>query len=279
MGITKGIFINEDDSQPRTEWVVILSVMLHLLVFSCVFSVTPKSSLKVASAPIYTVNLVSFPREKPKVVKPKKREVKKTVAVKKESKKNKVKLSKKKPKIKKEARKPKKVLKSKKIPKSKNAVVKKKKAPKAPKAPDPWQKVTSAIEEIRKKAADSQRNRGNNYPGAGRGAGKTIPSGVTALKLKIYHASIGEKIKKAWILPAMVSREEDLETVVSIKVKRNGDIVGISYEEKSKNHHFDESVLRAIKKANPLPPIPREYRGDILEVGVRFHIRDIIDSS
>ena len=32
-----------------------------------------------------------------------------------------------------------------------------------------------------------------------------------------------------------------------------------------------DSLLRAIQKANPLPPFPEELDEDFLEIGIRFH--------
>ena len=34
--------------------------------------------------------------------------------------------------------------------------------------------------------------------------------------------------------------------------------------------YFDESALRTVKKANPLPPMPEAFRENGLEVGIRF---------
>jgi outer membrane biosynthesis protein TonB len=38
----------------------------------------------------------------------------------------------------------------------------------------------------------------------------------------------------------------------------------------SGNQQFDTSVMNAVKKANPLPPLPDDFRESFLEIGIRF---------
>ena len=62
----------------------------------------------------------------------------------------------------------------------------------------------------------------------------------------------------------------DLETIIVLIIERGGKIKKFWFEKKSGNALYDQSAMRAIKKAEPLPPIPQELSEDILEIGIRF---------
>jgi len=68
----------------------------------------------------------------------------------------------------------------------------------------------------------------------------------------------------------MARGEKGLEGVVIMKIMRDGEIRDIWFEKRSGNTYFDDSVLKAIKKSNPLPPLPDGFLGPYYDVGVRF---------
>jgi TonB family protein len=52
-------------------------------------------------------------------------------------------------------------------------------------------------------------------------------------------------------------------------------IADINFEKRSGSTYFDESALKAIKKASPLPSLPEWIRDSSIEVGIRFHSSDL----
>jgi TonB family protein len=58
---------------------------------------------------------------------------------------------------------------------------------------------------------------------------------------------------------------------VAANILRNGEVANLNFEERSGNKYFDESVIKAIKKAGPFPPLPEWFDGSSLEIGIRFH--------
>jgi TonB family protein len=64
---------------------------------------------------------------------------------------------------------------------------------------------------------------------------------------------------------------EDCEAVVTIVILHDGSIADVVFERKSGSALFDQSVLRALKKADPLPPLPATVREGRLEVGLNFN--------
>ncbi len=91
-------------------------------------------------------------------------------------------------------------------------------------------------------------------------------------KLNDYYNMIWAKIKKEWTLPGDLPKGGiNLETVIVVVIERNGKIQKSWFEKKSGNVQYDQMAMRAIKKAEPLPAIPKEFSDEIFEVGIRFH--------
>ncbi len=97
------------------------------------------------------------------------------------------------------------------------------------------------------------------------------PDTKVGLVFKIYYAEVWEKIKSNWVLPTFLLKEpKELEAVVVIKVKKDGHIVEKDFEKRSGNKLFDQSVMEALDKANPLPPLPPDYIQPYHQIGIRF---------
>ncbi|MCX7857018.1 MAG: TonB family protein [Deltaproteobacteria bacterium] len=85
-----------------------------------------------------------------------------------------------------------------------------------------------------------------------------------------YIAEILNKVKKAWGIPGGLATRRDLETIVIIKIRRDGRIVDMEVEKRSGNRLYDESVMRTLRTIDPLPPFPHAISNDYLEIGFRF---------
>lgn len=105
---------------------------------------------------------------------------------------------------------------------------------------------------------------GGGLPGSGGGGGAPLDPA-----LQKYLLDVWEKIKNAWNVPGM-AQKKDLETVVMVKIRKDGRIVDINVEKRSGNRVYDESVLRVLRAVEPLPPIPSSLNTDALEIGFRF---------
>jgi TonB family protein len=84
-----------------------------------------------------------------------------------------------------------------------------------------------------------------------------------------YYMAVFNKIQSAWILPHYYEHEK-IMAIVEITIRSDGRIVNIQFEKKSGNDEFDRSVMRAVQKANPLPPLPAGIREPLLTLGIRF---------
>jgi TonB family protein len=126
-----------------------------------------------------------------------------------------------------------------------------------------------ALDEIRKKVARSEQV--EEKPPL-----ISSPKIPPALEFKLeeyYNKVVESKIKEEWTIPENLLKEKelvDLETIIIIIIERDGKIQKWWFEKKSGNALYDQSAMRAIKKAEPLPPIPKELNKDLLEFGIRF---------
>jgi len=97
------------------------------------------------------------------------------------------------------------------------------------------------------------------------------PSSISESIVNQYYSLIWTKIKEAWTIPKNVLEERvDLETVIVVIIEKDGRIKKYWFEKKSGNDLYDQTAVRAIKKAEPLPPLPNELGEETLEVGIRF---------
>jgi TonB family protein len=98
--------------------------------------------------------------------------------------------------------------------------------------------------------------------------------GSSALQSKLdeYYSRIWEKIKEEWTLPGdLLKGKTGLEAIIVITINRDGKIQKPWFEKRSGNTLYDQSAMRAIKKADPLPPIPKEFSDSTFEIGIRFY--------
>jgi TolA protein len=100
-----------------------------------------------------------------------------------------------------------------------------------------------------------------------RAAPRSIRRELFDLEFKSYYNKVGSMIQSLWIY---TGAGNGLETVLSIKIARSGELKKIAVEKRSGNALFDESAKRAVKKAAPYPPLPEGLGGDFLELGIRF---------
>jgi TonB family protein len=115
--------------------------------------------------------------------------------------------------------------------------------------------------------------------GFGSGAGKSSPGEGGSegdARVNAYYTEIWRRIKLQWALPGGMMPKNALESVISITILRSGTVTETKFEKSSGNRYFDDSVMKAIQKASPLPPLPEWINGSSLSVGIRFHSAELI---
>ena len=96
--------------------------------------------------------------------------------------------------------------------------------------------------------------------GSGGGSGRRPPAFVG------YTVLVQQRVKDSWIV---THQQAGLTTVVQFGIRPNGEIADIELTRSSGNAAFDQSALRAVHHANPLPPPPVEHLHEFLSQKVQ----------
>jgi colicin import membrane protein len=110
-----------------------------------------------------------------------------------------------------------------------------------------------------------QASEGPRSPGNGADSKKVLEL------IDIYRVEIAYRIQKNWAFSEQLAGgQTGLEAWVAIKIARNGEIKDIWFDKRSGNEYFDEAAKNAIRKSNPLPPLPSGYMRPYVEAGFHF---------
>lgn len=136
---------------------------------------------------------------------------------------------------------------------------KKQEIPKEESGEDKVKKINQAIERIKRSLARKAEERS-----------AFISKDFIERQKQMYASRIDQLIKENWSIPkTFLTEMGDLEAIVIIRIKPNGELEDARLEKRSGFHPFDESTIRAIKKASPFPPPPIDLKDDEFEV--RFY--------
>ena len=93
---------------------------------------------------------------------------------------------------------------------------------------------------------------------------------VNPAVLNQYAALLNGRISSHWQLPEIVKSNPGLRTMVALTVRRDGSIEDMRIERKSGDNFFDQSVLKALRSAEPLPGFPALIDESTLEFALNF---------
>lgn len=98
----------------------------------------------------------------------------------------------------------------------------------------------------------------------GLGNGETLRDDV-----KEYYMAMLERInEKWWMDPQLEKRLSSI--IVNVRVARNGEIIDSMVLASSGDRRYDRAVLAALAAANPLPPLPDHFQGEVFEAPIRL---------
>lgn len=154
---------------------------------------------------------------------------------------------------------------------------------------EPEKVIESAREEIEKSVEKQSDDRlqkaldrlAEKVEGRNKGEGKASQDGGTgrggSTAVSIYNSMIAVAVQQNWVfnqrLASIEQDENDPMVTVVIKILKSGKIADIWIETRSGNRYLDQSAVRAVKKASPLPPLPEGYNS--YDVGLRFTPRGV----
>ena len=97
--------------------------------------------------------------------------------------------------------------------------------------------------------------------------------------IALYQMEIETAIKNNWSYPvALINTKKGKmpEAVVILTVRKDGKILKQSFKKRSHDPLFDDSVLKAIEKSDPLPQFPPGYKKRNEEVEINFSLKDLV---
>jgi TonB family protein len=134
--------------------------------------------------------------------------------------------------------------------------------------------VEKAVSAIKQKEQNTPDTATPNKINSAAGTAKK-PPGDAGTRTKEYIAIIGSRVKSNWSIPPSLMPKENIETIVEIKIMRDGLLASAGFEKRSGNRYFDDAALKAVRKSAPFPPMPEWYPDNSLEIGIRFHSAEL----
>jgi colicin import membrane protein len=78
---------------------------------------------------------------------------------------------------------------------------------------------------------------------------------MTDAEIQEYPLMVEDRVKGFWVIPDLLSGR-DFKAVVIFKIDEKGEVINLRFKQSSGNIPYDQSVIRAIRKAVPFSPPP-----------------------
>jgi len=134
-------------------------------------------------------------------------------------------------------------------------------------------KIASSVSRM-KKMIEKSSSRGE--PGTGRPEGSPFGDSDTAREGDVYLTTIHNYIRNNYVVPSILSETEKstLRATIIIYLDPSGRLIKLTFEKRSGNPHFDNSLESAVKKSSPFPPPPKEKARLFQDqgIGINFSI-------
>ncbi len=157
--------------------------------------------------------------------------------------------------------------------------------PKTPVRTSPAELIEQAVSKIERKVKKEDQSRSRvdraisrieekvekqGGPAQGRGG-----SAVMGIPMRLYRLEVEALIKSHWAYPVALEGSKDLEAKVIVKAKANGAVIKTRLVTSSGEGIFDQSVLKAVERSDPLPPFPETYRKSYEEFEINFNLKEL----
>ena len=103
--------------------------------------------------------------------------------------------------------------------------------------------------------------------GVAQGAG-TAASVDGDFPFQWYLTAVQRKVHEQWVQPR--TSPQGQRAVITFEIARSGEVTGARIEKTSGDPAYDLAALRAVTAANPLPPLPAEFKGSVIRVHFGF---------
>ena len=101
------------------------------------------------------------------------------------------------------------------------------------------------------------------------GTGTEVAVDAPKFPFSYYLSAIERRVSENW-LSVQGGREGGVSCVVYFRLSRGGRVSDLRIEKPSGNEFFDRSALRAVRSAEPFPPLPRAFGESWLGIHFTF---------
>lgn len=102
-----------------------------------------------------------------------------------------------------------------------------------------------------------------------------VPQGQVSSRLDEYNAFIQSRVHGNWTLPQALWPKDNVETIIEVRILRNGTVERLNFEKRSGNRYVDDSAMKAVQKSMPFPPFPDGMMDNYIERSIRFHSSEL----
>lgn len=129
-------------------------------------------------------------------------------------------------------------------------------------------RLSAISKRLKTKYEGESANAGGTGFGAARIGGSGMGGGTLASVEKIaYQNQLQKHVKSGW---RWLPGSKKMRALVRVKILPDGQIQDIRIEQSSGNSNFDDSVVRAVRKAAPVPPPPSKFYSEFRDVRFWF---------
>ena len=150
--------------------------------------------------------------------------------------------------------------------------IEREKAAKEKERVDRNKRLDEALKKVTNQYEGESTNAGGKGFGAGALGGKGMGGGtLTSIEKFAYQNELQRFVKSGWI---WMGGTEKLVARVRVKILQSGQLQDVRIEQSSGNRNFDDSVIRAVNKASPVPPPPPGIYEDFKDVVFTFDSKE-----
>jgi TonB family protein len=100
-------------------------------------------------------------------------------------------------------------------------------------------------------------------------------SALSGFRYRGYVGNVKSSLYARWNPPSSFTlRGRNLTAVAMIRISRDGRISRIDMKRTSGHRIFDQSVMAALTDSSALPPFPKDYKENYLDVEITFRPED-----
>jgi colicin import membrane protein len=138
-------------------------------------------------------------------------------------------------------------------------------------------KIEKAISALRQKESSTPQAMPETKPSAAASAPArgNVPQAQSSSRLNEYMGFINSRIQDNWTLPQELRPKDNVETIIEVKILRNGAVERLNFEKRSGNRYVDDSAMKAVHKSIPFPPFAEGMMDNYIEIGIRFHSSEL----